>query len=84
MHKLVRVRKKHKLTGASVARESKIDRSYYRYVELGKYIPSADVATRISNAISKLTSGLGSISPSDIIFANYKTRAKSRTAKKAA
>lgn len=83
MKRLSLIRKEAKLRGSAVAREAKIDRSYYRYIELGKYIPSPDVATRIANALNKLT-GKQVVTPSDIIFANYKLREKVRRTKKAA
>lgn len=77
MHKLAKVRRRAKLSGYAVAKEAKIDRSYYRYIELGKYVPSPDVATRIAAAINKL-SGSEVITPSEIVFGNYQRRAKAK------
>jgi transcriptional regulator with XRE-family HTH domain len=77
MQKLVQARQKAKLSGYAVAKEAKIDRSYYRYIELGKYVPSPDVATRISEAINRL-SGKNLITPSEIVFGNYQRRSKAK------
>jgi transcriptional regulator with XRE-family HTH domain len=77
MQKLVRARRRAKLSGYAVAKEAKIDRSYYRYIELGKYVPSPDVATRIAEAINKL-SGSDVITASEIVFGNYQRRVKAK------
>lgn len=82
MNLLIRARNRHKLSGYLVAKTAGIDRSYYRKIELGKYVPSASMAVKIADAFEKL-SGTKAVTASEVVFMNYKLRAKSKSLKAA-
>jgi transcriptional regulator with XRE-family HTH domain len=77
MNPLVKARKRYKLSGYSVAKAAGIDRSYYRKIEIGEYVPSVAVAVKIADALEKMT-GSNSVTASEVVFMNHKLRAKSK------
>lgn len=82
MNLLVRARRKFKLSGYQVAKAAKIDRSYYRKIEIGTYTPSPEFATKIAEAINELA-GTQVVTASEIVFMKLKSRAKSKSLKAA-